>query len=597
MTFTPMVSSGALNAALRVGADLANRALAQSNFQNRLDQVAYTNNAQKAVRDYGQRRVATPSTPRNPFQIPTQPTLPSMPTTVPTPTAGVAPIGTPGEPGAIYVGGGMMGDPFYYSRSPEEQSYIQSVLRANPGKRVPDLFNNGQYIGPSGNPPANGGGVSVSPPQLPSYQPVQDPYAPIDQLPTFNPNPTQPGTGTGGGDGGGQASGPFDFNTIDHADIPGVLKERGQIGLPGYQQLVDFGHTEEDLRKVFQALPDVARTPELNAYMRDNAMGILNTKGPFNLRTMDHGNIPDVLKEQGTLTQAGYNQLVEHGHPESLLRMTIRDAGIDVGNNLANYIDKNPMGILAQREFERGPVNPYEQEGLPSFGRGVPHANRALKSAMESAPFAFESNKMLKRGYSFTPSEGNVLISSALWTDDGGSSRMINIYGPANPQTGEGPGGPIDQTGNNPFGGTTLPPSDPPPPGIDPIYPVDPGPVDPGPGTGTPAPGTGGGGSSYNDQMADLLNRITDLATANPFADLPPYVAPPAPVYQAPNYTFNVPDPAAGPSYQMFGAKGSSVPGVKIKRSKAKRTLLNTLGTGFFNRSTRPTLRISNLNV
>ena len=140
MTFTPMVASGALNAALRVGADLANRALAQSNFQNRLDQVAYTNNAQKAVRDYGQRRVATPSTPRNPFQIPTQPTLPSMPTTVPTPTAGVAPIGTPGEPGAIYVGGGMMGDPFYYSRSPEEQSYIQSVLRANPGKRVPDLF-------------------------------------------------------------------------------------------------------------------------------------------------------------------------------------------------------------------------------------------------------------------------------------------------------------------------------------------------------------------------------------------------------------------------------------------------------------------------
>ncbi len=612
MTSTPMTTSSILNAALRLGPAAA----AAAN--------------QRTIR-----RPTAPSTPRNPFQIPTQPTLPSMPTTVPTPTAGVAPIGTPGEPGQIYKGGGMMGDPFYYSRSPEEQKYIQGVLAANPGKRVPDLFNNGQSIGAGGGQPRphvdplfpvpgdpNYSGSLPRPhddplfgivphsdnpnylidtrPGVPSFPiPIngQDPYAPIDQLPTFNPNPTQPGTGGGGGQtpGGGQASGPFDYNTIDHADIPGVLKERGQIGLPGYQQLVDFGHTEENLRKVFQALPDVARTPELNAYMRDNALGILNTKGPFNLRTMDHANIPDVLRQQGTLTQAGYNQLVEHGHPETLLRMSIRDAGIDVGNNLANYIDKNPMGIIAKRDFERGPVKPYEQEGLPDGGRGMGDRVPALDSVFEAASFAFESNKMLKRGYSFMPGEGRVLVASTSYTDDDGDRGTVNLYGPANPQTGQGPGGPIDQTGNNPFGETPSTP-------VTPVTPVDPGtgtpgPVDPGPGTGTPGPGTGGGGPSYNDQMADLLNRITDLATANPFADLPPYVAPPAPVYQAPNYTFNVPDPAAGPSYQMFGAQGSSVPGVKIKRSNAKRTLLNTLGTGFFNRGTRPTLRISNLNV
>ena len=470
------------------------------------------------------------------------------------------------DPNRIPLGGGMMGDPNYY---------VSQNMEMSPSDP--------HYIPPS-----------------PS---TYDPYAPIDKLPTFNPNPTQPGTGGGGGQtpGGGQASGPFDYNTIDHADIPGVLKERGQIGLPGYQQLVDFGHTEENLRKVFQGLPDVARTPELNAFMRDNALGILNTKGPFNLRTMDHANIPDVLKQQGTLTQAGYNQLVEHGHPETLLRMSIRDAGIDVGNNLANYIDKNPMGILAQREFERGPVNPLAQEGLGGGGRGVSMSSAQLESAFESAPFAFESNKMLKRGYSFMPGEGRVLISSSSYRgDDGFNDGIINIYGPASPQTGEGPGGPIDQTGNNQFGetpSTPVTPVDPPNPGINLPY-MDPAPVigTPGPGTGTPGPG-GGGGPSYNDQMADLLNRITDLATANPFADLPPYVAPPAPVYQAPNYTFNVPDPAAGPSYQMFGAQGSSVPGVKIKRSNAKRTLMNTLGTGFFNRGTRPTLRISNLNV
>ena len=183
MTFTPVITSGMLNAGLQVAANNANY-----------------------------KRPTTPFTPKNPFQPPTQPTLPSMPTTVPTPTAGVAPIGTPGQPGVIYKGGGMMGDPFYYSRSPEEQQYIQGVLAANPGKRVPDLFNNGQFIGTGGGQPSPHGdplfpvpgdpNYSVPPPQLPqlpSYQPGYDPYAPIDQLPVFNPNPTQPGTGGGGG--------------------------------------------------------------------------------------------------------------------------------------------------------------------------------------------------------------------------------------------------------------------------------------------------------------------------------------------------------------------------------------------------------------
>ena len=681
----PIAATGIFNTALQAGANAAK----QSN----------------------NRRPTAPSTPRNPFQIPTQPTLPSMPTTVPTPTVGVAPIGTPGKTGEIYIGGGMMGDPFYYSRSPEEQSYISAVLRANPGKRVPDLFNNGQYIGPSGNPPANGGGqprphvdpdfpvpgdpnYSGSLPQphfdppfgivphpdnpnylidtrpgVPSFPiPItgQDPYAPIDQLPTFNPNPTQPGTGGGGGQtpGGGQAGGPFDYNTIDHADIPGVLKERGQIGLPGYQQLVDFGHTEENLRKVFQGLPDVSRTPELNAYMRDNALGILNTKGPFNLRTMDHENLPDVLKQQGTLTQAGYNQLVEHGHPETLLRMTIRDAGIDVGDNLANYIDKNPMGIIAKRDFEREPVDPYLQEGLASGGIGWEGAKAPaqLDAAFEAAPFAFEDNKMLKRGYSFKPFEGGVLVASAPYEETehyfGG---VMNVYGPANPQTLKGIGGPIDQTGNNPFGETPSTPVTPVDPGpVTPVAPVNPGPVTPVAPVGPVNPGTPGvvnpvgpaptgpdgsyqpipGQGAYSNQMAQLLNlltigqnnnsnqiasvlnTITDLSTANPFADLPPYVAPPAPVYNAPtfesptyqftapdinvaapaapaapNITLNMPDPAAQPSFQMFGAQATSVPGVKIKRSLAQRQLMTQLGTGYFNRATRPTLRISNLNV
>ncbi len=473
------------------------------------------------------------------------------------------------DPNRILLGGGMMGDPNYYVN--QKYGNDRPVPPGHKGFPAPQQS---QILIPNNvhndNRPDLLGGEGF-PGQQPNYG--QDPYAPLTELPTYNPYPTQPAAGAGAG--GGQASGPFDYNTIDHANIPGVLQERGQLGLPGYQQLVDFGHTEENLRKVFQGLPDVARTPELNAYMRDNALGILNTKGPFDLRTMDHGNIPDVLRQQGTLTQAGYNQLVEHGHPETLLRMSIRDAGIDVGSNLGNYFDKNPMGILAQREFERAPVNPLLQPGLRTGGKAYRLSQDELNTAIDAAPFLFEDNKMLKHGYSFEPREGLVLVASGSYTgggEDGNTDGTVNIYGPSNPQTGQGPGGPINQIGNNPFGETTSTP----------ITPVN-------PGSGTSGPGTSG--------PVDSGSATGEGNNADPFADLPPYVAPQAPIYQAPNYTFNVPDPAAGPSYQMFGARGSSVPGVKIRRSEARRRLSNTLGTGFFNRSTSPSLRISNLNV
>ena len=603
--------------------------------------LARTFPVNKLARDNSQvaNPINKPSTTPLPKQLPQATPIPPAPT----PTPGAPAIGTPGDPGVIYLGGGMMGDPFYYSRSPEEQDYIQSVLRANPGKLVPDLFKNGQLIGagaPINTLPVSGGTQ-------------KDPYAAIDELPTFNSDPTQPGTGGGGG----QVGAPFDINTIDHADIPGVLKERGQIGLPGYQQLVDFGHTEENLRNVLKDLPDVARTAELNRYMRNNAMGILNTKGPFNFDTLDHKSIDQMLANRGTLNQAGYNQLVEYGHPETLLRMAIRDGGVETGPNLTQYFNQNPMGILAQREFERdgGFKYPEDQPGLGD-NRGFDQMNfNQLESATKAAPFAFDSNKFLKPGYSFTPGPGKVLLSSSPFegeVDEFGAGT-INVYGPANPVSVSASSGPIDQTGNNTVGETPSTPSDTGNTGgtggtgdtggtgntggtggtggggdsgtsVDTPNSGSGGVVNPvGPAPGGPTgeyEGTGVGSSDQmaallnllaigqnnnSDQIAGVLNAITDLATANPFDDLPPYVAPEAPVYNAPTfksptYNFTIPTPSTpepGPSFQMFGAQATSVPGVKIKRSLAQKQLMTQLGTGFFNRSTNPTLRISNINV
>jgi hypothetical protein len=60
---------------------------------------------------------------------------------------------------------------------------------------------------------------------------------------------------------------------------------------------------------------------------------------------------------------------------------------------------------------------------------------------------------------------------------------------------------------------------------------------------------------------------------------------PPPPVYEPP------------PSFAAVGYAASANPGVRIRRSRSRAQGTNTLGTNFFNRGTRNTLRISGLNV
>ena len=44
----------------------------------------------------------------------------------------------------------------------------------------------------------------------------------------------------------------LDVNKINHADIPAFLRQKGGIGLEGYQKLVNFGHDPATLQKVIR---------------------------------------------------------------------------------------------------------------------------------------------------------------------------------------------------------------------------------------------------------------------------------------------------------------------------------------------------------
>ena len=103
------------------------------------------------------------------------------------------------------------------------------------------------------------------------------------------------------------------------------------------------------------------------------------------------------------------------------------------------------------------------------------------------------------------------------------------------------------------------------------------GPVDPiGPVTGGDSGGSGGGSSGPS--LQDLIDTIANMSA-------PTINIRPPPVYEPP------------PSFAAVGQAASANPGVRIRRSRSRAQGTNTLGTNFFKRGTRNTLRISGLNV
>ena len=199
-------------------------------------------------------------------------------------------------------------------------------------------------------------------------------------------------------------------------------------------------------------------------------------------------------------------------------------------------------------------------EGLPIGGRGYNETFQALRAAANQRRDLFSGsaksnlNKLgIKEGYSFTGGAGKVLVDTVEYGGSGSfDSGILNIYKDAAMQTPTG-GGESSGGGGGGNDGTTGP--------VDPVGPI-----------------TSGGSGSSGPSLQDLIDTIANMS--QPVINIPP-----PPVYTPP------------PSFAAVGQAASANPGVRIRRSRSRAQGTNILGTNFFNRGTRNTLRISGLNV
>ena len=190
-----------------------------------------------------------------------------------------------------------------------------------------------------------------------------------------------------------------------------------------------------------------------------------------------------------------------------------------------------------------------DMEGLPTGGRGYSQRYDALRAAAKSRRDLFSGSGRknlhklgIKEGYSFVGGEGKTLVDT------------IEYRGGA--YNGGGDDGGDDGGGGN--DNTTGP--------VDPIGPVT---------------GVDGGSGTSGPSLSDLIDAISNMSA-------PTINIPAPPVYEPP------PPPA---SFAAVGHAATANPGVRIRRSRSRSQGTNTLGTNFFNRGTRNTLRISGLNV
>ena len=212
-----------------------------------------------------------------------------------------------------------------------------------------------------------------------------------------------------------------------------------------------------------------------------------------------------------------------------------------------------------------------QYKALKGGGRGMTAQISQIKAGQKQRPDLFirdgknVSKTKLKGGYSLRPGEGLTLVDTISYRgNETYNDGIFNVYGPVAQQSVAPPddgGGDDDGGGND---GTTGP--------VDPI-----GPVTGGSGGSSGSGGSGGSGSS-GPSLQDLIDTIANMSA-------PTINIPPPPVYEPP------------PSFAAVGQAASANPGVRIRRSRSRAQGTNTLGTNFFNRGTRNTLRISGLNV
>ena len=205
-----------------------------------------------------------------------------------------------------------------------------------------------------------------------------------------------------------------------------------------------------------------------------------------------------------------------------------------------------------------------QYKALKGGGRGMTAQISQIQAGQKQRPDLFirdgknVSKTKLKAGYSLRPGEGLTLVDTISYRgNETYNDGIFNVYGPAAQSVAPPDDGGGDDDDDN--DGTTGP--------VDPIGPIDTG------GDG----GSGGSGSS-GPSLSDLIDAISNMSA-------PTINIPPPPAYEPP------------PSFAAVGQAASANPGVRIRRSRSRAQGTNTLGTNFFNRGTRNTLRISGLNV
>ncbi len=262
---------------------------------------------------------------------------------------------------------------------------------------------------------------------------------------------------------------------------------------------------------------------------------------------INHADIPSFLKSQGAIGQGGYQKLLDFGHSKSALDAAIKNSGITIGSKLQS---SNPglkkSSPKPQRQIDYS--SPVSFDGKAFQYRNPSNTRELSYDTGVREPINPNAMGFLNPLYNY--SQGQV--------ED--AARYLNIRN----VNSEGEVNDIINYIRNPTY-TTIPA---------PQAPVEPAPVkesipmEPQPLV-----------EAAPDPYADFANFLGSFTSSLTKALTPQPVEP-------------LPEPT---TYASAGQAARSVPGVKIRRSKASESGMNTLGTsGAFNRGA---LRISNLNV
>ena len=145
----------------------------------------------------------------------------------------------------------------------------------------------------------------------------------------------------------------FDVNKINHADIPAFLRQKGGIGLEGYQKLVNFGHDPATLQKVIRDT-GIQIGPKLQASM-PNRVPAASSSGYTapdigNLSAHDYNKIRTSF-DQYQATQGSYKDAPGYDSNKRNFRTNFERAGAQARAPRKNVQRGGSYGIEDEYRF------------------------------------------------------------------------------------------------------------------------------------------------------------------------------------------------------------------------------------------------------